>query len=184
MSNRGPRRRLQHCRRNGSPRSYQPTPADNKTTARGGSPGSRVVARVRLPRAQAPVAKMNVRSPVTVAGAAAELHRVPIQCFATPSAWAGMIPDMNGASILGTAPGAHRSVGRARTARRDRKPLSALNQRLRGDAAVEVGPHMLREIVQLAAAHRVPVVAPGEDFGIQPLIESGGEPGLGLFEPV
>src|ERR1700733_11770121 len=43
---------------------------------------------------------------------------------------------------------------------------------------------MLREVVQLAAPHRVPVVAPGEDFGIQSLVESGREPRLSLLEAV
>src|SRR5580658_5583151 len=62
--------------------------------------------------------------------------------------------------------------------------LTRQNLRLRGDAAVEIGPHMLREIVQLAASHRVPVVAPREDFGIQSLVESGREPRLSLLEAV
>ena len=44
------RRRLQHCRRDGFPRSYQRTPAGNRTTARGRYPGSRVVAFVFLPK--------------------------------------------------------------------------------------------------------------------------------------
>ncbi len=48
---RAPRRRLRHCRRDGFPRSYQRTPADNRTTARGRSPGFRVIARVLLPKA-------------------------------------------------------------------------------------------------------------------------------------
>src|SRR5260370_13093673 len=52
--------------------------------------------------------------------------------------------------------------------------LSSLNQRLRGDVSVEIGPRVLREIVQLAAPHRIPVVTPGKHFGIQPLVESGG----------
>jgi hypothetical protein len=71
-------RRLQHCRRDGFPRSYQRTPAGNRTTARGGCPGSRVVARVPLPKAPGLSGFMDVRSPVTVAGAAAVSHRVPI----------------------------------------------------------------------------------------------------------
>src|SRR5277367_988030 len=50
-----PRRQLQHCRRDGFPRSYQRTPAGNRTTARGGVPGFRVVALVRVRKAQASV---------------------------------------------------------------------------------------------------------------------------------
>lgn len=44
-----------HCRRDGFPRSYRRTPAGNRTTARGGFPGFRVVAIVLLPKAEASV---------------------------------------------------------------------------------------------------------------------------------
>src|SRR5579859_6919518 len=60
----------------------------------------------------------------------------------------------------------------------------SLNERLRGNASVEIRPHVLREIVQLAAPYRVPVVTPGEHFGIQPLVEGSGEAGLSLLETV
>src|ERR1700679_119819 len=43
---------------------------------------------------------------------------------------------------------------------------------------------MLGEVVQLAAANCVPVVTPGEDFGVQALVESVGEPGLGFFQEI
>src|SRR5271155_5878824 len=59
-----------------------------------------------------------------------------------------------------------------------------LNQRFGGNVSVEVGPHMLREVIELAAPHRIPVVTPGKDLGVQPFVESGGEPGLRLFETV
>src|SRR5260370_1059803 len=91
-----PRRRLHHCRRNGLPRSSQRSPAGNKTTARGGSPGFRVAACVLLPKAARLSGSMYARSPATVAGAAAELHRVPIQCSAH-LARARIIPDIRGA---------------------------------------------------------------------------------------
>src|ERR1700750_717186 len=41
---------------------------------RGRSPGSRVAAHIRLPEAIASVTRMNVGSPLTVAGAAPEFH--------------------------------------------------------------------------------------------------------------
>ena len=67
------------CRRDGFPRSYQHTPAGNRTTAQGGYPGLRVIAGVLLPKAlRASVDLLDVRSPITVAGAAAVSHRVPI----------------------------------------------------------------------------------------------------------
>src|SRR3569833_472048 len=61
-----------------SPR-YQRTPAGNRTTAQGGCPGSRVNARILLPKARSLSGLMDAYLPVTVAGAAAVLHRVPIK---------------------------------------------------------------------------------------------------------
>src|SRR6185312_7651524 len=68
------------CRHDGFSRSHQHTPAGNRTTARGGCPGSRVIACILLPKAlAASVDSSDAHSPVTVAGAAAVLHRVPIK---------------------------------------------------------------------------------------------------------
>src|SRR5882672_1264618 len=65
-----------------------------------------------------------------------------------------------------------------------RPVLAGLNQGLGGDTTVEIGPHVLREIVQLAATHGVPVIAPGKHFRIQPLVKRGGEARLGFFETI
>ena len=43
---------------------------------------------------------------------------------------------------------------------------------------------MLRKIVQLAAAHGVPVVAPREDFGVEPFVQRRGEFRLGFLEAI
>ena len=66
------------CRRDGSPRNPRRTPAENWTTVRGRFPGFRVC-RFRPPSRsfRRSVAYSDDRSPVTVAGAAAVLHRVP-----------------------------------------------------------------------------------------------------------
>src|SRR5579862_6128176 len=43
---------------------------------------------------------------------------------------------------------------------------------------------MLREIIQLAAAHGIPVVAPREDFGVQSFVQGRGEFRLGFLETI
>src|SRR5579871_552915 len=70
-------RRLQACRRNGSPRNLRRTPAENWTTVRGRFPGSRVRAPCPPSRSVKDQWQLDEGSPVTVAGAAAVSHRVP-----------------------------------------------------------------------------------------------------------
>jgi hypothetical protein len=63
------------------PVASEPSPAEDWTTARGRSPGSRVFARVHLPEAISLSGSWDARSPVTVAGAAAGSNRVPFESF-------------------------------------------------------------------------------------------------------
>src|ERR1700688_3656369 len=64
------------------------------------------------------------------------------------------------------------------------RALSNEHQRLGSDTPVKIGPHVLREIVQLAAPNGIPIEAPGEHLGVQSLVESGGEFRLSFFETV
>ena len=65
------------CRHAGSPPFARHTLSARKTTATGRSPGLRVVAAGAPSRGDAPMACRANHSPLTVAGAAAVLHRIP-----------------------------------------------------------------------------------------------------------
>src|ERR1700761_708807 len=85
------------------PGSHQRTPAGNRTTVRGRYPGFRVIACVILPKGYSRGARLSgvvdVRWPVTVAGAAAASHRVPVQSLSGTLYEAGMILNIGAGSI-------------------------------------------------------------------------------------
>ena len=79
----------------GEPVSLRPSPTENRTISRSRSPGSRVVAFARLPKVLSLSGSLSDRSPVTVAGAATVLNRVPMNPFREPRA------DLNANALAG-----------------------------------------------------------------------------------